>query len=133
MAWCGRTFLFPLNRNGTIEHLWVVITEPNECSECLIVSVTTLCGGKDRTVILMPGDHAHIKWPSVVFYRDIQLTTTAQIEKYFQDGSAVPKDSVRPDILKTVQDGLCASDHTAPKHLRFYNEYRSGLPNTSHG
>lgn len=133
MGWCGRTFLFPLNLNNKIPHLWIVITEPNDRAECLIVSITTLRYDKDQTVILNRADHPFIEKPSVVYYQDIQLTTTAKIEAQLRCGIAAPMDNCSGDLLQIVQQGLCASQYTAPKHLRFYREYVANLPKMNHG
>src|ERR1019366_5002265 len=75
----GDTFLISSPRNE-VEHLWIVLTEPDEENQSLCVNITTAQDGSDLTVELNKGDHPFIKHPSVVNYFDARLMVLQDVE-----------------------------------------------------
>lgn len=72
MLSCGDTFLIP-KRSDQIEHLWIVITDPDVDGKAVCVNITTRQPYSDTTVILKRGDHPFIRHESVAHYPDARI------------------------------------------------------------
>lgn len=109
---CGDTVQMLLG-HPTIPHLWILVTEPDPQTKlAVIVSVTTLRGHSDTTLVLHKGDHPFIIRPSIVSYTDAREYRVDKIEQRIADGW--PKcDPCSTDLLRQIQDGLLASPYTA--------------------
>jgi len=117
---CGDTFLMPAPGGIETPHLWIFVTERSpETHLAVIVSVTTLCEGKDQTTILRKDDHPFVTHDSVVSYRHAKIADCRQIDAQVQAKTVVPHTPCSAKILKEVQDGLFASESTAKKILTF--------------
>lgn len=121
-AWkCGDTFILP-RRTFETEHLWVVLTEPDERDISVCVNVTTQRGlSCDTTVVLRPEDNPHpfVNSTSVVFYSDAQELDLSLVEDAINSNvrrSGFHK-PCSDQLLRTLQDGLLASPHT-PKGIK---------------
>ena len=127
MAFCGQSFLIPASNEGGINpHLWIVITEPDGADgSCLIVSLTTLRYGKDQTVILRVGEHPFIQHETIVFYRNIRITTQKRLEEQVQNGEALLKESCPPETLTLIRQGVGASEFTPQKFLMYYRAHQT--------
>lgn len=118
MLCCGNTFLLPKSAY-LVEHLWIVITEPEaETSNAVCVNVTTRNRYSETTVVLAPGDHPFINHDSVINYRDARKLNLAQVYEVLT--TKMPQrfafgiyDPCSPQLLKRIQDGLLASPHAA--------------------
>jgi hypothetical protein len=106
---CGDTFLIP-KRGSEAEHLWIVITEPDENGQAVCVNITSRNNESDTTVVLRPGDHSFVKKESVVYYVDAQVLDLAKVAAAIK---AKPRsyvctlhDSCEPELLARIQEGL---------------------------
>ena len=74
-----------------IPHLWFVITDPEPATHlCAVVSLTTLRGDKDQTVVLGPSDHPYISRPSVIHYIGALIVIETRLAALVAVGGAVP-------------------------------------------
>jgi len=117
----GDTFLYPLNES-TKEHLWVVATDPHDDGRVAIVSLTSLRGAKDQTVILRKGDHPFIKWETCVYYAFADVWSTEKIAAEVAASNPVHLESLRPDILQLIVDGFTSSDFVKNRVLIYVSE-----------
>jgi hypothetical protein len=122
----GDTFLISSPRNE-VEHLWIVLTEPDEENQSLCVNITTAQDGSDLTVELNKGDHPFIKHPSVVNYFDARLMVLQDVETMIampHKTRVCAKDHpCEKELLAKISKGLLASKFT-PRKAR---EYLRGL------
>jgi hypothetical protein len=118
---CGDTFFFkPPGSSAPIDHLWIVVTDPQPPDSLLvIVGVTTLRNNCDQTVPLKKGDHPFIASQSAVFYGDAQIITELTIADAVKNKSAQVRQACSPNLLKLIQDGIFASPYTSKKIILF--------------
>ena len=107
----GETFLYPLGGEQT-PHLWIVATTPGYDGLFAIVSLTSLKGSKDQTVILRSGEHPFIRWDTCVAYALADLTSTEQLQDFLNRGLAELRGPLRRDLLELVVAGFSASPFT---------------------
>ena len=115
MLKAGDTFLIPKS-SSAIEHLWVVLTDPDSDNSAVCVNITTKQGYSDMTVILKPGEHPFIKKESVAHYPDARFLDLASVQaaldaktKSFVCSQHEPCGA---KLLKRLRDGLLTSPHT---------------------
>jgi len=118
----GDTFLMPApGISARTPHLWIVVTDPSpEENMVVIVSLTTLRGQAEQTVVLRKGEHPFIKWDSSVCYSDCRLIDARDLDGKADSGQIKPQDPCSAATLKNIQDGLLASELTPRKVQNFY-------------
>ena len=114
----GDTFLAP-NTSKSTEHLWVVITHPDEAGFAVCVNITTKRPLSDTTVVLGLGDHPFVRKPSVVYYTDAQLLDLRKIESAIAakptSYTCVRHKPCSDDLLLRIQLGAIESGNTSKK------------------
>ena len=120
---CGDTLLIPAPGSSVTPHLWIVVTEPDDNHSCVIVNLTTLRNSQDQTVSLLPGEHPFVQHPTAVRYSDALIVDVRKLRADLTCGRALQKQSCSPTLLKLIQDGVCASQYTPNKVIRFYKTY----------
>jgi predicted nucleotide-binding protein (sugar kinase/HSP70/actin superfamily) len=107
--YAGTCFLLPKPRSE-IKHLWIVLTDPDNDIErnMVIVNLTTLKKGVDKTVVLKFGDHRFIKHDTAVFYEDARIASCVKVIQYLNYNYPVYKlhDNCSDLILKKIQQGI---------------------------
>jgi hypothetical protein len=63
------------------EHLYIVITEPDEGGKAVCVNVSTAYSFSERTCVLKIGDHPFVKHESVVRYQYAKILDLKLVEK----------------------------------------------------
>jgi hypothetical protein len=113
-----------------IPHLWFIITEANsETSQCAIVSLTTLRGDKDQTVVLGRSDHSFISHPSVVHYTGARIVDMRLLVSLVAAKTIQQHRSCSPGILKLIQQGVSGSPFTPRKVVDFCRQaWLTGSP-----
>jgi hypothetical protein len=76
----GQAFLYPLNDDARIEHLWIIATEPDADGRFATASLTSLKDAKDQTVILRKNEHPFIKWDTCVLYSLAEITSVEALQ-----------------------------------------------------
>ena len=117
MLQVGNTFLLPKNDNKT-EHLWIVITTPDENGKAVCVNISSLRAAFcDKTVIITPGEHPFIVKDSVVRYADAGVLDLKEVHKALEANNynivCVLKAPCSPILLRKIQDGLLKSQHAS--------------------
>jgi hypothetical protein len=104
-------------------HLWVVITEPSETlDKVIVVNLTSKKPHSDTTTILTQQHHKFIKHETVVNYSNARFFKHENIIKRAQDRLIEPRDSFDSDTVEKIQRGLLSSPRT-PRDIRnFYTE-----------
>ena len=118
----GQCFLFPLGEYETA-HLWVIATEPNKDGQFAIVSLTSLKGNKDQTVVLRDGEHPFIKHDTCVHYSATDIIDSTMLEAQLACGEARLHHNLSADLLKLVQDGFLASTFTKYRIIDFVKKH----------
>lgn len=118
MLQCGDCFLAGDDEDEKL-HLRVVITPPAPDGYVVTASVTTRRLHSESLVILQPGDHPFINRESTIAYRYSELSYLRDIQAAIVAGNAKQRESMSPEVLKRIQDGLIESDFT-PNGVRHF-------------
>jgi len=123
---CGDTFLMPApGISARTPHLWIVITDPPVGENTvIIVSLTTLRKQAEQTVVLRKGEHSFIRWDSSVCYSDCRLVDIRDLDAKSKAGQIKPHDPCPVNTLKSIQDGILASELTPYKVQIFYRNLK---------
>lgn len=119
----GQTFLFPLGGPDKA-HLWIICTDPDPSDMFVVVSITSLRGSKDQTVILRSGEHPFIRWDSCVFYQLADLIDSHKLSVRLACREARMHDVLNPSLLRLVQDGFTASQFTKNRLIDYMRKIK---------
>jgi hypothetical protein len=93
--------------DGTVDsfvHLWVIISDPEQDpDQVLIVSLTTYHSKKDTACILMPGDHPFIHKRTCVAYDLANAPSLDDLTRAKESGDLIPNHPMRPDVLERIR------------------------------
>lgn len=121
---CGDTYLlYDEDDIGGKPHLHIVISEPNQADEVVLVSVTTRRAKSDTMVCLNPGEHEFIVQPSVITYAYSKVLTVARLGEMVDRGEANPKQRTSDVLLKRAQDGMAETDRASYETKRLFLDY----------
>jgi hypothetical protein len=123
----GQTYLFPLSENQTA-HLWIIATDPNADRLMLVVSLTSLKGSKDQTVILHGGEHPFLKWATCVAYNLSDLINCDTLEDHIKVGRAKMRADMKPETAQLILGGFTASPFTKKRIQEFVRAYKESRP-----
>jgi hypothetical protein len=116
----GDTFLIP-KRGDEFEHLWIVLTEPDDDGNAVCVNVTRKELYSDTTTVLKPGEHPFISKESVVHYPDAQILNLHKVQKAIDSNphsyTCKAHKPCSDDLFTRIQEGLLDSPHT-PKGIK---------------
>ena len=110
----GDTFLITKPGKTLDSHLWVVLSDPAQnADKILIVNVTTHKGmNVDESCILEIGDHPWIKKKSYVHYleSEVKVIKASDYAALLYEALINPQQPFRPDVLARVLNGAAVTD-----------------------
>lgn len=121
---CGDTYLLydEDNYDGK-PHLHVVITEPDEDGQIVLVSVTTRRAKSDTMVCLNIGDHEFIIQPSVITYAYSKVLTVSKLADMVVKGDATPKEKATAQLVTRAQNGMLETDRAPYDAQRLFKAF----------
>jgi hypothetical protein len=119
----GQTFLYPL-ADTKKPHLWIIATAPNEEDLFAVVSLTSLKGAKDQTIVLRAMEHPFLRWDTCVTYALADISNCVTLQTFLDGGLAKMHKDCTPDLLALVLDGFAASPYTKKRVREFVQVYR---------
>jgi hypothetical protein len=132
----GDTFLSEEEQTskGPTRHLNVIITEPTEDMNYLVVPVTTYyedanglpIPGQDNSCILKAGSHPFIKRKSYVRYRNARQMGALEIVIGIQKGLLIKKEDMDPTIVQNMQRGAEESSFLPKEFIPFFKYFHKG-------
>jgi hypothetical protein len=116
---------------GSFRHLNIVITDPDEEQNYLVVPVTTYhtqddgtpFSGQDKSCLLGPGDHPFIKHDSYVKYAKARIMSFIEIFNGIRKGILIAKEDVDAQVLKAIQDGAKKSPYLREELNHFFDYF----------
>ena len=100
-----------------------MVTSPDDLGEFATVSLTSLSGAKDPTVVLQQGEHPFIRHPTCVHYGAAELTSAEKLQENLDLGFAKMREPLSLKILTLIRHGFTNSDRTK-RRLREYVKER---------
>ena len=120
----GTCLLLSKPNRYAIEHLWIVVTEPDgNPQQVVMVNLTSERAGSDSTVTLSPGDHSFITKKTVVNYSDARLVETGNLIALVALNREAKKDDCNAALLARIQQGMLVSEFT-PNKIKSYCQPR---------
>ncbi|HET8635890.1 MAG TPA: hypothetical protein VFL96_03485 [Acidobacteriaceae bacterium] len=115
---CGEAFLlFDDESFSGTPHLHIVIAEPDEAGQLVLVSITTRRAKSDTMVCLDAGDHPFITHPSVITYAYSKIITVTKLAEMVTSGDATPKERASDALVGRAQKGMLETDR-APREVQ---------------
>ena len=115
---------------GLIRHLHIVITEPDEDNNVLVVPVCTYrekdgkpYQGQDSSCILNAGCHSFVKNKSYIRYSNAKAMSLADIFNGLQRGRLTKQPDFSVSIIQDIQRGAEESFFLPIKFKRFFNYF----------
>jgi len=122
----GQTFLSESEKTPNGEekrHLRIIITNPNENNEYLVVSVTTWhegVRGQDPSCILPAKCHSFIKHKSWVDFSRTRAMTYIEIFNGLRRGLLVNKEELDPVLIQSIQGAASISEFIPEELITFF-------------
>lgn len=96
------------------EHLWVVISDPRQDAEKVVLAnLTSWKSNKDQSCVLQPGDHPFITKQTCVAYRYARAEKLSLLLERIKDGGLEPREKMMPDVLNRIRRGAMESKFAA--------------------
>ena len=104
----GDTFF--IADRGVDSHLWVIVSEPeNDAERVVLVSMTTYESSKEDVCILDVGDHPRITHKTCIAYNEARMTSLENLIQ-LRDGARLKLQApVSEAVLKRIRDGISRS------------------------
>jgi hypothetical protein len=116
--YAGRTLCLPIPE-PTCPHLFISLTGSyrSQDTKIILANLTKLGSGRgnDTTVILQPGDHPFIQFPTVVNYKDAFIADASRMLQLVSDRKAYFREDCNPDLLARIQHGSLTSEYIDPE------------------
>jgi hypothetical protein len=77
----GDTIIIPLPGTSYDSHLWMVISDPSQGDECVIVNFTSWRADKDQACVVEPGAHPYVTKRTCVNFKDAKKCNTGDLDK----------------------------------------------------
>jgi hypothetical protein len=119
----GDTFRIPQPGTSLDSHLWVVISDPaQDANAILIVNFTTVRADSDTACVLAAGEHPFVKHDTCVNYRGAKVVSEASIQTLMSAGHVQPHAAVAAAILKRIQEGAANSTRMSLDHAEILSK-----------
>jgi len=99
----GDTILVDAPGTSYDSHLWMVISDPDQGSQCLIVNFTSWRADKDQACVVEAGEHPYIKHRTCVEFRGAKLVPIAKLEECLRSGALVSHEPLSAPLLAKIR------------------------------
>lgn len=105
----GDTLIAALPNTSIDSHLWVVVSDPSQSEDVLIVNFTSWRADKDQACVLNPGDHPYITNQTCVNYKDAKLCKASALDSLIQNGQMQSHAPMNKTVLKKIREAVLDS------------------------
>jgi len=110
----GDTFFAPWPKSCSVEHLFVVISDPSQDRErVVVVPMMTWDQYKESTCVLEVGEHPFVRHTSYIDYRCAELVSATFIESQTKIRAFRKHTPATPALLTKIREGADKSDFLA--------------------
>ena len=103
------TILIPERGTSYDSHLWILISDPAQGEECVIVNFTSWRADKDQACVVEPGEHPYVKHKTCVNFRDAKRCSIAALEMLIASKHLEFQSPLSPILLAKIRQGVPAS------------------------
>ena len=105
----GDTLLIALPDASVDSHMWMVISDPAQSDDVLIVNFTSWRADKDQACILDRGDHPYISRKTCINFKDAKVCKAENLDKLIDAGQMKSLEPLSTDILRRIRDSVADS------------------------
>lgn len=117
MIKAGTTFLIPDPGPVLDPHLWVIISDPEQDPDhVLLVNFTSWRKGVDESCVVEPGDHPFFEHKSVVNYHDAVEREKQELQAALDVTRLEMREPLSPQLLERIRAGAAVSEHLEYRH-----------------
>jgi hypothetical protein len=102
----GDTVHIPIPGTSYDSHLWILISDPSQGDECVIVNFTSWRQDKDQACIVEPGEHPYVQKRTCVNYKDAKRLKTSDLERLIASRHLKCSDPVPAKLLQKIRDAI---------------------------
>ena len=99
----GDTILIPLPDTSYDSHLWMVISDPRQGEECVIVNFTSWRADKDLACVVEPGEHRYVSKRTCVNFKDAKKCKTADLDNLVASKHLKNSDPLSKELLAKIR------------------------------
>jgi hypothetical protein len=119
----GDTFWIEgMHRIEVPKHLYIVVSDPSQDNENILIANVTSDGSWDDSCVLVPGDHPSIKHESYVNFQRAKCVTRDGIRSGHDSGIFSFDVALSPEVLDKVRKGAGNSRFLAKKFRKLHEE-----------
>ena len=123
MIEAGATFINPNPRRGLDPHLWVIVSDPSQYpDDVLIVNFTTRRDGCDESCIVEPGEHPFVQHSTVVEYRGARRASDQQLDQLLARTQFELREPVSRELLARIRAGAAVSEFISHGNRRLLED-----------
>jgi hypothetical protein len=102
----GDTFKIELPDTSHDSHLWILISDPIQSDECVIVNLTSWRADKDQSCVLEHEDHPYIVHRTCVNFIEAKRIKISAIQAGIQKGKVVPHAPASSAMLDRILEAI---------------------------
>ena len=87
-------------------HLWMVISDPAQSEDCLIVNFTSWRADKDQACVVEVGEHPYVKNKTCVNFRDAKLCKLTDLEALIATKHLEAHQPLSPGLLRKIRNAV---------------------------
>jgi hypothetical protein len=105
----GETIIIPLPDTSYDSHLWMVLSDPTQGDECVLVNFTSWRADKDQACIVEPGEHPYVSRRTCVNFRDAKRCKTAALDELVASKNLRRSAPLSPELLARIRNAVSQS------------------------
>lgn len=102
----GDTIIIPEPGTSYDSHCWMVISDPEQGDECVIVNFTTWREDKDSACVVEPEDHCYVKHKSLVNFREAKRCSTKDLDQLISTRHLSSCGPLSPSFLRKIRNAV---------------------------
>jgi len=102
----GDTLVIPEPDTSYDSHLWMVISDPAQSDECLIVNFTSWRADKDQACVVEVGEHPYLTGKTCINFRDAKLCKLSDLEILISSRRLKAHAPLSPALLNKIRDAV---------------------------
>jgi hypothetical protein len=99
----GDTIVIPEPGASYDSHCWMVISDPTQGDECVIVNFTSWRADKDQACVVETGEHAYIVHKTLVNFKEAKRIPIHSLEILIASKHLKSHDRLSPELLNKIR------------------------------
>jgi hypothetical protein len=105
----GDTIIVPQPGTSYDSHLWMVISDPTQGNECVIVNFTSWRADKDQACVVLPGEHSYVRNKTCVNFKEAKRCKVSDLEALIATRQLAKSVPLSPSLLARIRKSVSES------------------------